>query len=130
MLLNCLWAWLLTSLLYCLQGLLQSEVEGVDNENVGFYGRCELHATQHQHNFDHDPSDIDTNYPGEKKLTCARTEVCSPSVFGKSDIQSFCTQYSYVLFIRVTKAASVTVFGIIILISLRALVDALFRKNS
>ncbi|KAI3512315.1 hypothetical protein L1887_19630 [Cichorium endivia] len=27
------------------KGLLQSEVEGAENENVGFYGRCELHAT-------------------------------------------------------------------------------------
>lgn len=60
--------------LYCLQGLLQSEVEGVDNENVGFYGRCMLHAA-HPCELDSDPVNIETESTGEKELTCARTEV-------------------------------------------------------
>uniref|UniRef100_A0A5B7B2P3 Uncharacterized protein n=1 Tax=Davidia involucrata TaxID=16924 RepID=A0A5B7B2P3_DAVIN len=56
------------------KGLLQSEVEGVDNENVGFYGRCVLHATYHQGDSDGDLVDTDTSHPVEKELTCARTE--------------------------------------------------------
>lgn len=55
------------------KGLLQSEVEGADNEKVGFYGRCELHATQSQCSHDADLGDTKSN-PGEKELTCARTE--------------------------------------------------------
>nr|XP_043611348.1 uncharacterized protein LOC122582981 [Erigeron canadensis] len=56
------------------KGLLQSEVEGSENEKVGFYGRCELHATE-----DHCHSK--TIYQCKqvaslhKKETCARTEV-------------------------------------------------------
>ncbi|XP_059640382.1 uncharacterized protein LOC132282660 isoform X2 [Cornus florida] len=54
------------------KGLLQSEVEGVDDENVGFYGRCVLHATYHQCDSDGDPVDTEIGHPG-KKDTCART---------------------------------------------------------
>jgi hypothetical protein len=55
------------------KGLLQSEVEGVDNENVGFYGRCELHATQNQHHSDQ--IQLNTyDKPDEIEPTCARTE--------------------------------------------------------
>lgn len=56
------------------KGLLQSEVEGVDNENVGFYGRCELHATHHQCNSDTDPANAVTDHPEQNELKCARTE--------------------------------------------------------
>ena len=47
---------------------MQSEVEGVDNENVGFYGRCTCEL-------DSDPIGIETDSTGEKDLTCAQTEV-------------------------------------------------------
>ncbi|CAK9146456.1 unnamed protein product [Ilex paraguariensis] len=56
------------------KGLLQSEVEGVDNENVGFYGRCMHHASVQQCNPNGDPFDSENVNPGEKEFTCARTE--------------------------------------------------------
>ncbi|XP_044471547.1 uncharacterized protein LOC123200432 isoform X5 [Mangifera indica] len=55
-------------------GLLQSEVEGVENENVGFYGRCQLHATHPLCESHSDPIDNELNCSREKELTCARTE--------------------------------------------------------
>ncbi|GLT76145.1 hypothetical protein SLA2020_478210 [Shorea laevis] len=55
------------------KGLLQSEVEGVDNENVGFYGRCISHATCHTCESGGDQSDAETICPVERELTCART---------------------------------------------------------
>lgn len=58
-----------------IQGLLQSEVEGVENENVGFYGRCQLHATHPLCESHSDPIDNELNCSREKELTCARTEV-------------------------------------------------------
>lgn len=60
-----------------LQGLLQSEVEGDYDESIGFYGRCLLHAMNHHHfkpeSYRLDIGDADD---GQKKSTCARTEVC------------------------------------------------------
>ncbi|KAI7993840.1 Histone-lysine N-methyltransferase trr [Camellia lanceoleosa] len=56
------------------KGLLQSEVEGVDDESVGFYGRCALHATYFQCDSDGDPIGTETGHPGDKEYTCARTE--------------------------------------------------------
>ncbi|XP_058203339.1 uncharacterized protein LOC131317750 isoform X2 [Rhododendron vialii] len=56
------------------KGLLQSEVEGVDNENVGFYGRCMLHASYNQCETDGDPIGTETGHPGDKEYSCARTE--------------------------------------------------------
>lgn len=57
-----------------MQGLLQSEVEGIDNENVGFYGRCVLHAVcPISESCDVINREIDGH--GENGLTCARTEV-------------------------------------------------------
>ncbi|KAL5853168.1 hypothetical protein ACOSQ3_008286 [Xanthoceras sorbifolium] len=56
------------------KGLLQSEVEGVENENVGFYGRCLLHATHPLCESGSDLIGIKLESSGEKELTCARTE--------------------------------------------------------
>ncbi|XP_030481904.2 uncharacterized protein LOC115698826 isoform X2 [Cannabis sativa] len=56
------------------KGLLQSEVEGVDNEKVGFYGRCVLHATQSMCESDCNPGDGVTGSSGSEEVTCARTE--------------------------------------------------------
>ncbi|KAK3000279.1 hypothetical protein RJ639_024637 [Escallonia herrerae] len=56
------------------KGLLQSEVEGFDDECVGFYGRCDLHATHHQCSSDANPRNTKPDHPGEEELTCARTE--------------------------------------------------------
>ncbi|XP_043700806.1 uncharacterized protein LOC122651477 [Telopea speciosissima] len=56
------------------KGLLQSEVEGVDNEKVGFYGRCELHATHHKCVHEDHHVGTKTESPGQKDTTCARTE--------------------------------------------------------
>ena len=56
---------------------MQSEVEGVDNENVGFYGRCMLHAAHPSCELDSDPINVETDSTGEKELTCGRTEVFS-----------------------------------------------------
>ena len=74
--LGCL-AFLIT-LLYCLQDLLQSEVEGVDNENVGFYGRCMLHASHPTCESGSDPTDSELSFPRKGESTCARTEVLCP----------------------------------------------------
>lgn len=57
------------------KGLLQSEVEGVDSESVGFYGRCALHAMYNNGCVsDSSPIDIVTGNSLEKDSTCARTE--------------------------------------------------------
>lgn len=53
---------------------MQTEVEGVDNENVGFYGRCGLHATHPIYKSEY-PVDTEAGCLDEKKLACARTEV-------------------------------------------------------
>ncbi|KAK1411751.1 hypothetical protein QVD17_32456 [Tagetes erecta] len=55
------------------KGLLQSEVEGADNDKVGFYGRCELHATEDHCNRTTYPQSIQIVCLHEKE-TCARTE--------------------------------------------------------
>ncbi|KAF9662092.1 hypothetical protein SADUNF_Sadunf18G0017400 [Salix dunnii] len=57
-----------------LQGLLQSEVEGIDNENVGFYGRCALHARYAADEYACDAANSKTGCVGEKEESCARTE--------------------------------------------------------
>lgn len=64
-------------LLCCLQGLLQSEVEGVDRDQIGFYGRCFIHADSracHVEN-DNDTNKADSETEREGEPTCARTEV-------------------------------------------------------
>ncbi|KAM2024470.1 hypothetical protein ACFX1X_017492 [Malus domestica] len=53
------------------KGLLQSEAEGVDNENIGFYGKCVLHATHPMCESGHVP---ETGCIEKQELTCARTE--------------------------------------------------------
>lgn len=70
----------MSAILYWLQGLLQSEVEGVENENVGFYGRCLLHATHPLRESGSGPIDSKLESSGEKELTCARTEVLRPLI--------------------------------------------------
>lgn len=54
---------------------MQSEVEGAENESVGFYGRCVLHATHPLCESGSDPFDIEVVCTIEKEFTCARTEV-------------------------------------------------------
>ncbi|XP_042989287.1 uncharacterized protein LOC122316660 isoform X3 [Carya illinoinensis] len=56
------------------KGLLQSEVEGADNENVGFYGRCVLHAACPITESSCDVINGEIGGHGENELTCARTE--------------------------------------------------------
>ncbi|KAK2973340.1 hypothetical protein RJ640_015095 [Escallonia rubra] len=65
---------LINNEIHWLQGLLQSEVEGFDGESVGFYGRCDLHATHHQCSSDANPRNTKPDHPGEEEFTCARTE--------------------------------------------------------
>ncbi|KAL5698441.1 hypothetical protein ACHQM5_029475 [Ranunculus cassubicifolius] len=56
------------------KGLLQSEVEGVDKDMVGFYGRCVLHAKDHVSETVVHPVDTDLEALGRSEFTCARTE--------------------------------------------------------
>ncbi|XP_075643736.1 uncharacterized protein LOC142614956 isoform X3 [Castanea sativa] len=56
------------------KGLLQSEVEGVDNESVGFYGRCVLHAAYPTTESACDPINSEIGCQGEKEFACTRTE--------------------------------------------------------
>ncbi|KAH7671895.1 Histone-lysine N-methyltransferase protein [Dioscorea alata] len=56
------------------KGLLQSETEGVDNENVGFYGRCLLHATYQSCLADSNSVDTQVESPRNKEFSCARIE--------------------------------------------------------
>ncbi|KAL2489541.1 uncharacterized protein Fot_42833 [Forsythia ovata] len=56
------------------KGLLQTEAEGNDSENVGFYGRCMLHATIQQFIPGSYPINTESLHSGEKGFTCARTE--------------------------------------------------------
>ncbi|XP_056694630.1 uncharacterized protein [Spinacia oleracea] len=58
------------------KGLLQSEVEGVDRDQIGFYGRCFIHADSracHVEN-DNDTNKADSETEREGEPTCARTE--------------------------------------------------------
>ncbi|GMH10850.1 hypothetical protein Nepgr_012691 [Nepenthes gracilis] len=54
------------------KGLLQSEVEGVEHEKVGFYARCTLHASCQPRELVSDLVFHDAEV--EKEPTCARTE--------------------------------------------------------
>ena len=66
------------SILLCyLQGLLQSEIEGDDSDQVGFYGRCLLHANPQASCSDNDRDTDKANSETEREAepTCARTEV-------------------------------------------------------
>ncbi|GMI95088.1 hypothetical protein HRI_003178100 [Hibiscus trionum] len=56
------------------KGLLQSEVEGIDNENVGFYGRCVLHALHPTCESGSDPTHAELSFSRTGESTCARTE--------------------------------------------------------
>ncbi|XVE97377.1 hypothetical protein REPUB_Repub03eG0014400 [Reevesia pubescens] len=56
------------------KGLLQSEVEGVDNEKIGFYGRCMLHASHPTCESGSDATDAELSSFGKGESTCARTE--------------------------------------------------------
>ncbi|XP_068652663.1 histone H3-lysine(4) N-trimethyltransferase ATX1-like [Aristolochia californica] len=58
------------------KGLLQSEVEGFDNEKVIFYGRCLLHATNSSLHTGNQSLDVNAavENPAEQEPTCARTE--------------------------------------------------------
>nr|XP_025659824.1 uncharacterized protein LOC112755751 isoform X2 [Arachis hypogaea] len=55
------------------KNLLQCETEGDDDENVGFYGRCMLHAVDPRYQSKYDPVD-DIDSLEEREFTCARTE--------------------------------------------------------
>ncbi|CAL9075201.1 unnamed protein product [Musa textilis] len=61
---------------WCAQqkGLLQSEIEGDDNERVGFYGRCPHHATLNSCLPDSHVMDPEEESPRNNDWTCARTE--------------------------------------------------------
>jgi hypothetical protein len=53
---------------------LQNELEGVNDEKVGFYGRCVLHGIGPECQSAYDPTDA-MDSRKEKEFTCARTEV-------------------------------------------------------
>ncbi|XP_017430072.1 uncharacterized protein LOC108337982 isoform X4 [Vigna angularis] len=55
------------------KNLLQSETEGIDDEKIGFYGRCMLHAIEPRYLSMYDPIDEMGNQE-EKEFTCARVE--------------------------------------------------------
>ncbi|XP_020579340.1 uncharacterized protein LOC110023995 isoform X2 [Phalaenopsis equestris] len=55
-------------------GLLQSEIEGEDNERVGFYGRCVLHSRKNYHHTESQPMDVEAPCPRTNEWACARTE--------------------------------------------------------
>ncbi|KAK9683551.1 hypothetical protein RND81_10G149400 [Saponaria officinalis] len=58
------------------KGLLQSEVEGVDSDKVGFYGRCLQHAS-YTSSILEDDIDVNTTVSDsgqDQQPTCARTE--------------------------------------------------------
>ena len=59
-----------------LQNLLQSETEGIDDEKIGFYGRCMLHAIEPRYLSMYDPIH-EMGSQEEKEFTCARVEVFS-----------------------------------------------------
>ncbi|XP_020265667.1 uncharacterized protein LOC109841184 isoform X2 [Asparagus officinalis] len=54
------------------KGLLQSETEGDDNENLGFYGSCVSHAAQD--GFPVDSHTMDAEVGPKKDWSCARAE--------------------------------------------------------
>lgn len=59
-----------------LQNLLQSETEGIDDEKIGFYGRCMHHTIEPRYLSIFDPID-EIGSQEEKEFTCARAEVFS-----------------------------------------------------
>ncbi|XP_058111386.1 uncharacterized protein LOC131254706 [Magnolia sinica] len=56
------------------KGLLQSEIEGDDDEKVGFYGRCMVHATNLDCHTENHLLVVKLESRGEPEFTCARTE--------------------------------------------------------
>lgn len=62
-----------------LQNLLQSETEGINDEKIGFYGRCTLHIIEPRCLPIYDPLD-EIGSQEEKEFTCARAEVFSAFV--------------------------------------------------
>ncbi|OAY62637.1 Histone-lysine N-methyltransferase ATX2 [Ananas comosus] len=56
------------------KGLLQSEVEGDDDDKVGFYGRCLNHAVVNISDIDSHHVDPEEEFPIKGDWTCARTE--------------------------------------------------------
>lgn len=66
----------ITNYFELLQNLLQGETEGVNDENIGFYGRCLLHPIGPKCQSIYDPID-EMGSRKEKEFTCARTEVPS-----------------------------------------------------
>ncbi|CAJ1972049.1 unnamed protein product [Sphenostylis stenocarpa] len=59
-----------------LLNLLQSETEGIDDEKIGFYGRCMLHTIEPRYLSIYDPID-EMGSQEEKEFTCARAGVFS-----------------------------------------------------
>ncbi|XP_006596087.1 uncharacterized protein [Glycine max] len=55
------------------KNLLQSETEGIDDEKIGFYGRCTLHIIEPRCLPIYDPLD-EIGSQEEKEFTCARAE--------------------------------------------------------
>lgn len=58
------------------KGLLQSVVEGVNRDQIGFYGRCSLHANFRACHLENDNDSYKANSETEREEepTCARTE--------------------------------------------------------
>ncbi|KAL2318049.1 hypothetical protein Fmac_031925 [Flemingia macrophylla] len=56
-----------------LQNLLQSEIEGIGDEKIGFYGRCMLHTVDPRCLSIYDHID-EMGSQEEKEFTCARAE--------------------------------------------------------
>lgn len=115
-----------------LQGLLQSEVEGVDNDKVGFYGRCMLHATRHRCVSDSRPVDTKMDSPEQKDFTCARTEVSF--LIGVSlQVNNSSQRFYSLIFLtfpnRVTRVAKGKVSGTIFTGSPVTMADVLFPRN-
>ncbi|XP_028208547.1 uncharacterized protein LOC114391790 isoform X1 [Glycine soja] len=55
------------------KNLLQSETEGINDEKIGFYGRCMLHTIEPRCLFIYDPLD-EIGSQEQKEFTCARVE--------------------------------------------------------
>ncbi|KAF6147632.1 hypothetical protein GIB67_031623, partial [Kingdonia uniflora] len=55
------------------KGLLQSEAEGIDEEKVGFYGRCMFHVAHYECDSNAHPVDVKFDSPEQGDISCART---------------------------------------------------------
>lgn len=112
---------------------MQSEIEGDENESVGFYGRCQVHATHPLCDSGNGRDDSKVDFSGEQEWTCARTEVLLHPT------KSYCIYFFFLIQLlenflssmcRVTGGGNVMECTITFMVNQMGREHALFLKSS